>query len=153
MPSSAANFFNATVKPTVDEFFQSPLDIRRGRLAAIVLYHMADYWLIEHCQAGQKLQALHKTLIQECPDFVVVRDVADASKHATLRPQTEIPRTVSSAEQVSQTAGVFNAPFGTGVFNEGSMVIVTSDNGASRPLAGALRSVRTMWETKLAQTC
>lgn len=37
-------FFKETVEPTVDEYLAQPQDIRRGRLAAIVLEHMVDYW-------------------------------------------------------------------------------------------------------------
>lgn len=48
MSTGAERFFRGTVKPTVDEFFRDVRDIRRGRLAAIVLFHTADYWNIEN---------------------------------------------------------------------------------------------------------
>ena len=42
--TGAEMFFRGIVSPTVDEAFAEPDNVRRGRLAAIVLLHMADYW-------------------------------------------------------------------------------------------------------------
>ncbi len=47
MPTGARNFYLATAKPTLDEFYREPLNLRRGRLAAIVLFHVADYLFLE----------------------------------------------------------------------------------------------------------
>src|SRR5579871_1382923 len=99
MSTRSANFFHSTVKPTVEEFLTQKIDIRRGRLAAIVLYHMADYWFEENKSSYARLSDLHKILISECSDFLLIRDIADASKHAELKAQKEIPRELSSSEQ------------------------------------------------------
>lgn len=40
---AARDYFEVTVKPTVQEFLSNTHDVRRGRLAAIVLYHIWDY--------------------------------------------------------------------------------------------------------------
>ncbi len=45
--SSHSADFSSTVKPTVSEFLENVQDVRRGRLAAIVLYHMTDYLALE----------------------------------------------------------------------------------------------------------
>lgn len=149
MPTRSENFYHGTVKPTVTECFAEPNNLRRGRLAAIVLYHMADYWAIENSEHYASLSALHLDLIAECPDFLFVRDIADASEHDRLTPQKKIPRQLSTSEQVSKHPGIFEAPFGTAVFNEAPRVMMTLDNGQSRPLVGVLRSVMNMWEPKL----
>jgi hypothetical protein len=137
--SRAIDFFTSTVQPTVDEFLNDTKDIRRGRLAAIVLYHMADHWWRENKTRYQTLDSLRIALIAKCPDFQVIRDVGDASKHAELIVPTKIPRTLSSSEQVTRPKGLFQAPFGIGVFYEASDVVFVLDNGGSAapaPLSG-----------------
>lgn len=155
MPTRATNFFTSTVKPTANEFLNDPRDIRRGRLAAIVLYHMADYFALEG-YAGkdrkvmdERLENLRKELIEKCPKFLLIRDVADASKHAQLSVPKKTTRELSSSEQITKTPGGFHAPFGTAVFNEASVVMVILDDGKHQPLAETVRSVLSMWEEKL----
>lgn len=150
MPNLAGDFFRSTVKPTVDEFLTNPLDIRRGRLAAIVLYHMADYWTEErHTGKHGELQKLHKELIGKCPGFQLIRDVADASKHAKLSEQKALPRSLSSSGQITASEGCFTAPFGTGVFAEAAEIIAELDDGTKRSLIESVRSVLSMWESML----
>src|SRR5262249_37499326 len=143
MPTAAAQFFASVVTPTVSEFFCNPTDIRRGRLAAIVLYHMADYWFVENKTAYGNLTLLHETLIKQCPDFLIIRDVADASKHHRLTLPSKIPRALSSSDQVEKQKSAFEAPLNTTPCNQPSMLVFTLDDGTRRPLAGAIRSVLT----------
>jgi len=153
----SASFFSSTVKPTVDEFLGDVLDIRRGRLAAIVLYHMADYWLLDGAtydtrqEYTEALTSLHDSLKNECEEFSIIRDIADATKHASLfvPKDKNRPRKLSSAEQVTRPAGMFGAPFGEAVFSEASTVMIKLDAGTSQPLAKAIGSVLTMWEELL----
>ncbi|RQS22450.1 MULTISPECIES: hypothetical protein [unclassified Burkholderia] len=147
--STARDFFLSTVKPTVDEFLGDTLDVRRGRLAAIVLHHMADHAAIDG-YSGKEMQkrvrALHKDLIDVCPDFALICDIADASKHARLHVREDKPRQVSTAEQITMLPGLFHAPFGEGVFREASCVIVRLESGMIRPLETPVRLVLRMWE-------
>ncbi|WP_207634007.1 hypothetical protein [Paraburkholderia hospita] len=140
------------VKPTVDEYLLETRDIRRGRLAAIVLYHMADHAALDgyYGQAmNERLAVMKRELIEACPDFGLICDIADASKHSRLQVRTKAPRHITTAGQVSRPIGMFGAPFGQGVFNEASWVTVTFDDGRVRPLAGIVRQVLMMWEARL----
>jgi hypothetical protein len=83
MPTKAAEFFGSIVRPTADEFLGDTGDRRRGFLAAIVLYHTADYWWLENKRTYTDLPSLHVALIQKCSEFRVIRDVGDASKLAS----------------------------------------------------------------------
>jgi hypothetical protein len=146
----ARDFYRGVVRPTVEEAFRNPRDIRRARLAAIVLYHMADYWLLKRkasaaLQGPGDLSKLHKDLIARCPEFLLVRDIADASKHATLNVQRDIPRVLSGSDQVWRSPGIFGAPLGEGVFNEASVVECILDDGTTRPVLGVIRAVADMW--------
>jgi hypothetical protein len=154
--TGTTNFFTFTVKPTVDEFLNDLGNVRRGRLACIVLYHVADYWALgAHdkdfpiASLHKEITTLHKELILECPEFNLVRDVADASKHAQLSKQMAIPRVLSLSEQVTSSPGIFHAPFGEGVFSGASIVMVTLDDRTTHPLPDAVRSVLSMWERKV----
>ncbi|WP_225210106.1 hypothetical protein [Xanthomonas bonasiae] len=151
--SNASTFLVYTVEPTVAEFEKEPYDIRRGRLAAIVLYHMADHFALdgfashERKLMDQEILNVRERVHATCPDFTIIRDVADASKHAKLAPSRRAARQLSSAEQLSATPGLFQAPFGYGVFAEAAEVIVTLDDGTTRPLLPAVRTVLTTWRS------
>jgi hypothetical protein len=149
----AKKFFTSTVKPTVTEFLGDIRDIRRGRLAAIVLSHMADYWAIQGYTGNdrnvidKRLDKLRVDLINDCPDFEIIWNIADATKHVRLT--TKRPRKLSTSDQIIKPLGIFGAPFNTAVFNEASIVEIVLDNKKKRPLAGVIQSVFAMWERKL----
>ncbi|PZP32541.1 MAG: hypothetical protein DI603_10180 [Roseateles depolymerans] len=92
--------------------------------------------------ARERIQAL-------CPAFELIRDVADASKHAKLATQKNVPRQLSSADQVSASSGLFGAPFGCGVFAEGAEVTATLDDGATKALMPAVRAVLAAWKSMI----
>jgi hypothetical protein len=142
----ATDFFISTVKPTADEFLSDLKNIRRGRLAAIVLDHMAEYWQLENKEKFNSLPMLRAELTKNCPEYSIIRDVSDASKHCRLdRPSAKL----SSSEQITRTPGLFEAPFGWGVFAEAAEVIVTLNDRTSIAFAPVVRSVLLMWEDVL----
>lgn len=150
MATKATNFFISIVKPTVDEFLHDTGDLRRGFLAAIVLYHTADYWWLENKITYNDLSSLHVALIQRCPDFGVIRDVADTSKHAELdvSRQKKIPRNLLSSDKVNVIKDFFSDGFS--IFSYGpSVVKFTLDDKTYWPREGPVRSVLSMWETLL----
>lgn len=113
-------FFNETVKPTVDEYLNETENIRRGRLAAIVIYHLEDYW---RADTNQKIhdELQTKTFIQGNASHSsadIIRDLANASKHAELTHKKETPPTLTHANQIKQDMiGAFGtAPIGTLAF-------------------------------------
>jgi hypothetical protein len=151
--SRARDHFTTIVRPTAKEFLSDVRDVRRGFLAAIVLYHMADYldWESNPTQNSSKTLLLRRqALISKCPEFAIIRDVADASKHAQLRPATP-PRDPSSSDQITQSFVLFRAPFGESAFEEAAAagVLVTLEDGKSMPLAGLVQAVLSMWEDQL----
>lgn len=153
--SPARDFFVSTVRPTAEEFLADRQNVRRGRLAAIVLYHMLDHAALEGYSGNdrkamdQRLDELREELVESCPDFALIRDLADASKHATLSVPKKTQRQVSTAKQISRPPGIFGAPFGEAVFGEASIVMVKLDDGQSRPLPPIIQSVLAMWEARL----
>jgi hypothetical protein len=141
----AADFFTSIVKPTVDDFLHAGEDVRRGYLAAIVLYHVFDYWTLRKSEDDKKL--IRDDLMKRHPDFAIIRDVCDASKHATL---TRSSKQLSSSEQIARPPGLFEAPFGIGRFDEATHVVeVTLDDGTILLLSALIRSSFSMWEALL----
>ena len=153
MRPNASTFLSHTVEPTVLEFVNVPYDIRRGRLAAIVLYHMADHFALDGFASRERklmdreIEAARESVRSKSPEFALIRDVADASKHAKLALSRNAPRQLSTSEQVSATPGLFQAPFGVGVFAEASQVLVTLDDGTVLPLLPAVCAVMAAWKT------
>lgn len=153
-------FFKGTVEPTVNEYLARPNDVRCGRLAAIVLNHLVDYWCVDTTGNNTRnawdavftdLQA--STPIANHPDYSyagIVRDVADASKHAKLN---RVSRTLTGAGQVKRRfIGAFNtAPFNFVAFGERRAVDVQVelDDGKIFMLASAIRQVLSAWRKKL----
>ena len=159
VPSEAADFYASTVKPTVSEFLSNPRDIRRGRLAAIVLYHMADYLAFDgyprqgRGEMDKRLNAVRDELTARCPDFALIRNIADATKHSKLSiPKNAPPREISSSQQITGSPGLFHAPFGEGVFAEAAIVFVTLADGTIKTLEPAMISVMAVIEGRLGYT-
>jgi hypothetical protein len=152
MPTRAHRFFTSIVEPTVVEFLNDPYDIRRGMLAAIVLNHMADYWCWHLHNSGKHefLEKVRSGLINQCPDFAIIRDIADASKHSQL---TRLSAQLSSSGQITRprSPGLFEAPFGEGTFAEASRVTYTLDIGTTGVLEMTIRSVLEMWQMLLSK--
>ena len=156
MTSEAADFFASTVKPTVSEFLANTRDTRRGRLAAIVLYHMVDYLALdgytghERKEMDKRVNAVREKLLAQCPDFSLIRDIADATKHAKLSaPKKAAPRKVSLSQQITSSPGLFHVPFGKGVFAEAAIVFATLNDGTVKPLEPAIHSVMAALEEQL----
>jgi len=139
--NTAQNYFVETVKPTVDEFLNDPFSVRRARLAAIVLYHLVDYVQLQW--PGSSIGSISDKIVVRCPDFLLIRDVCNASKHSLLTKKTKQPRQLDSASQVLANSydGLFHAPFGYGHFAEASYVWVQLNDGSWRNFVDVVRCV------------
>lgn len=144
------DYHSLIVAPTVAEFLSDTKDLRRGMLAAMVLFHMADCVAAagrDAAEASKALKQLHLELAAQCPDFSLLRDVANAAKHVTLHARNG--RQVHHVNQVSRRPGFFDAPMGFGYFAEAICVEVKLDDGTTRTLEEVVRSVSRMWEARL----
>lgn len=155
--SLAHDFFRETVEPTVEEFLADRRNIRRGRLASIVLSHMVDYWYVDHnheskTEIRRKLKS--KTCINDDYSFFqAVWDVSDASKHAILTEQGQ--HVLKDARDVKQnrvgamgTVPMGMDPMGALIPND---VIVVIDDGKQYSLSCAVSRVMDVWKQMLDQ--
>ncbi|MDX8129418.1 hypothetical protein QLH52_19110 [Methylomonas sp. OY6] len=152
MPATAKDYFNLMVVPTVQEFKNSSYDLRLGLLSTLVLNHIVDHLAQENQLATDRntmdarVKSKREEILKECQDFQFIWDVADATKHAKLRVSD---REVSSSSQLSGSSGLFQAPFGEGVFAEAAVVFAILENGTEKPLLPAVISVFEFLKSKI----
>ena len=164
-------YFEEIVKPTVDDFLKDKTNIRKGRLAAIVLDHMRDYRVIQLDIKSEKrvspTEVLLNEIKQECFDLVLIRDVCNASKHCILRSYSKDQSNVKNPRNLTKTsdirseknAGIFGAPFGTSeaLFGESNQVYMKFDQEitlkdkavSSRFLHESINEVLEYWQKTL----
>lgn len=96
-------YFRLIVQPTVDEFLRDTKDVRHGVLAAMVLYHMADYAAMDDYDGRdrkkmeQQRTALCANLVERCADFALLGDIANAAKHRRLSQSKNSSRNMHDA--------------------------------------------------------
>ena len=148
-------FFDNVVKPTVDEYLARPENVRRGRLAAIALNHVVDYW---HEDTHESLTVIRAALRDDTPipghpghsSSDVLRDVADARKHAKLN---RADSRLTNADQVKPhyigglTAAPLTAVALTGLVSGG--VGVTLNDGQVFSLVYVIHQSTKAWREKL----
>ncbi len=153
MPSTAEDFFNLMVKPTVTEYINSPNDLRRGLLSALVLNHMADHIAQENEIAtdrktmNDRVKSTRNEILKVCPEFQFIWDVADATKHAKLATSND--REVSSSSQLSGPPGLLQATFGEGNFAEAVVIFAVLEDGSKKPLLPVVKSVYETLRSKI----
>jgi hypothetical protein len=149
---AACDYLEVTVKPTIQEFLSDTSDVRKGRLAAIVLYHVWDYLELsgDKTRPEKTLTAKNEKLMAE-----TIRAAANASKHFQL---TKFNPIASSAAQVmaERNEGLFCAPFGEAVFAESNDVHLILDEDKKTEygcvavrLATAVKFMQDYWEQRL----
>lgn len=150
------DYYLDIVKPTVAEFMLNKSDLRKGRLAAIVLDHVRDYRAVQlNITPNQVLDSIK----DHCFDIVFIRDVCNASKHAILTNKTKVPRTLSNTRQIKaeHNFGLWHAPFGQSMFGEANDVFIKFDNDqvlngekiSYRNLHDSINELVTYWDKEL----
>ena len=140
-------FFN-TVKPTIAEFLAHKTDLRKARVASIVLYHMYDY-AKENSVAITAYSNINGRLALMVE---AVRAAANASKHGKLTNPRVPKHIASTSDQVyaSNNPGLFQAPFGVAVFAEANYVHLLLDKEIDGmktiSMVEAIGSVQAFWE-------
>jgi hypothetical protein len=164
-------FLNTVVRPTVDDFLLHRDCVRRGVLAALAISSLADHIAVvvsersgvlglhpagatlpkkEGKKVRDEIAAFRGGLAQRCYDFALVRDVADATKHARLDRDDAQIRDVSGVQRhVEPITDRDGCPI---LLRDGSTpmtggVVVALPDGSRHPLAillvGAVTFLRT----------
>lgn len=148
-------FFDQHVKPNYEDWLASPLNERLAKNAVAEANNMAarayHYWQTQkpdHIYGARDESRYRDELAKrECPDFALLRDVAEAHKHFHLSRQR---RQITRADQTGPGAvGWGEGGWGEGVYGGGPQLIVALDDGKKRPLTAIMASVIKMWEQLL----
>lgn len=141
------DYFYNTVKPTVNEFLADKTNIRKARVAAIVLYHMHDY-----VKEDNVANASYRNMKGR---IALMRDAVRAAANATKHRKLTSPHIASTAQQVSASnhPGLFQAPFGVGVFAEANYVHLVLDEvidgSKTISMVEAIESLQNFWDDYL----
>lgn len=145
MPADSKEYFSLMVEPTVIEFLDAPQNLRRGLLAVLVLNHMVDHLAQENEAAedrktmNKRVKAKRREILNKCHEFQFIWDIADSIKHAKLTARNS--REVSTSAQLTGSPGLFQAPFGEGVFFEAVKLFAVLENGEEKLLLPAITIV------------
>ncbi len=149
-------FFEETVKPSYSDWREKPRAEHRARATVGFLNDMAD-WMFLHLELNKTYGIggtgkYRAALTESCPDFGLLRDVADGIKHYQLRRSN---RKISTAEQTGRSAFVWETwgdRWEDAAYNwedTGDLLIVELDNGVQRSLISIVNNVISMWKRLL----
>jgi len=112
-------------------------DIRAAVNAATPLYHLR-----EHLPKGRKL-----TIIGSCPDYRLLGDIVNASKHSSLTKGTPQIRNATQIEEQIVTTE-YKDEQGAFHWHE-KVVLIRLSNGSERNVLNILVNVMNFWQTYL----
>ena len=145
------------IQANYDEWLASPLDERRAMNAVAAANNMAawafKYW--HHRDAAEVYRAKdegpyrNELAVRECPDFALVRDVAEAHKHFELDRKKPLPDVTRADQTGPGSTGWGEGGFGEGVYGGGPKLVVTLHDGTKRALTAVMKNVIVMWEQLL----
>jgi hypothetical protein len=156
MRVEAQNYFALIVEPTCSEYLERPWEFRRGILSLIVTSHMVDYWVMGNYTGSQSRKAMGDAVSQGRealsalhPDLQLLTDAADAAKHGKLASIPSRVRQIYGADHLKLTPGLFNAPFGQGVFAEAVEIYFESPDGRHVSMRELLTQALAFWRGQL----
>ena len=111
---------------------------------ATALFHFREHLPSEHAKTRAQVVA-------ECPDYRLVADVANATKHRSLdRDTSEGPPLVKSAEDIEETTIITRYADEQGEYTDAkTLVFVDCNDGVRRNLDTALTNVLNYWGSEL----
>ena len=154
---SAREFYDKHLLPNFLEWERYPLDERRAMNATVSANQMADWYFQQLLDDGilpndvTTLAKLRDKLVsQNCADFKLVWDVADAHKHFAL------DRKSADVKNANDTTVRITSYFEKGYLAEGYVadheaISIDIGDGKSVELVKFVRNVLIMWENLLKQ--
>ena len=150
----AHEFYGAHVVPALAAWRSAPTDLRLANVAAVALYHVADYYWNSHwpdaadrvfgCASAGRFRA---RLAEESKEYALLRDVAEAHKHMKL-DRTSRSVTDASQTEIRATASG-ETPYGEGPYGGTPSVVIELDDGSKRHLSAIVDAVVELWSSRL----
>ena len=146
--STPRGFFDRYIVPALGDWTKNPDDKRLATTLAGALNNSIDRLCAHDKGPTPKktdLLALRDQLAAKCPEFGLIRDIADTEKHVQLTRRT---RRVSKLDQ-TQTSGAFGTGFDAAGFDVVRIVVV-EDDGTVHEFADIVPAAVTCIENELA---
>ena len=154
--STPRDFFENMVKPSYRDWRAEPLAEHRAKATVGFANDMAErifhYLGLEKEYGRRGTGGYRDALAEDCPDFGLLRDIADGTKHFQV---SRANRMISSAEQTKRDALTWDKWGDTWedadyTWEEtGDLLVTTLDNGERRSLISIVNNVMAMWEKLL----
>jgi len=157
--NSPRDFFEKMVKPSYRDWHEEPLAEHRAKATVGFANDMAErmfHYLELEKDYGRRrgTEKYRDALAEKCPDFGLLRLIANSTKHFQLRQEN---LAISSAEQTKRDALIWDKLRDTWedadyTWEEaGDLLVTTLDNGEQRSLISIVNNVMAMWEELLDQ--
>jgi hypothetical protein len=115
-------------------------DIRAAAEAAKVMYHLREHIPPPHGKSWQDVA-------KQCPDYALLRDVADTEKHGKLSDKT---RAICDTRQMEERIIVTEYEDTEGTYRHVEKAVwLNLTDGSSRDLADVLTNVMNYWQDEL----
>lgn len=149
--ATARNYWEHMVNPDYEEFTANSLSLRKAMHLASSLYHLHEWVFNDYHMNNQKIfgctsagQIVGHLIANECQDFALIQDLANAQKHFKLtrgNPQ------LTQADQVDvRETGWDELPWDDGEWDGPPAVIVELDDQSLRAFTAIAKNVFEMWE-------
>ncbi len=157
--SSPRDFFENFVTPAYSQWKTGPPEEWKAKQAISELNNMAArmfyFWNTKDPAKiySATTEGNYRELLacRECPDFALVRDVADNHKHIEIgRPSRRVSRSDQTERVTVPGDSLGFAALGSFVLG-GDEVITTLDDGSKRSLLEVAANVMAMWERLLSE--
>ena len=157
--SSPRDFFENFVKPAHRQWKVGPPEEWKSKQAISELNNMAArmfyFWNTKDPAKiySATTEGNYRELLacRECPDFALVRDVADNHKHVEIgRPSRRVTRSDQTRRVTVQGGTLGSFVLGSSVVG-GDEVVTTLDDGTKVSLLEVADNVMTMWERLLSE--
>lgn len=160
--TDCAEYWNEILVPDFDDFIKQIDDLRKAFHCAISLFHMCDwiyvFYGLQVCssftykdnndatQAVSDEKTFANALRDLCPEFELIRGIANSAKHLQLRGTGGHPASPSNAANTRvQSTGWGEGGFGMGPWNGSPRVMLQATDG-DLEFSAIATTVRDMWK-------
>jgi hypothetical protein len=147
--ASAREYFDDVVVPDFDDFIGDTTSLRKAFHCANSLFHLHDWVISEHPEAFQNCKTardLAKFLATQSSDFLIVKDLANATKHMHINSGQVL---VHAGASTVQSTGYGEGGYGMGPYGGGPRVRIQTVAGDVEFTAVA-KTVLDMWKQMFA---
>ena len=160
--TSPQDFWTAMVVPDCEDYRNNIASLRHAVHSAVSLFHLHDWVFQTDPSTATTFAYVDKSgiprpvskashfanyLEQSCPEFGLIRGVANAAKHLALTHPSFVPNSPTHAANTQvQSTGYGVGGFGAGAYGGGPRVVIEA-LPANREYLDVMNAVFAMWQS------